>query len=89
MLDPADFGVDIAEVIGDGFKRHIAGAISPRLVEINFGQLRNLGFRRSIFVFWPGDEDPTPWFAHAECVARRSSIRKPGAAAESGFETGS
>jgi hypothetical protein len=42
-----------------------------------------------LFVFWPGDEDPTPWFAHAECVARHSSIRKPGAAAESGFETGS
>lgn len=42
-----------------------------------------------LFVFWPGDEDPTPWFAHAECVARGSSIRKPGTAAESDFETGS
>jgi hypothetical protein len=42
-----------------------------------------------LFVFWPGDEDPTPWFAHAECVARRSSIRKPGTATESDFETGS
>ena len=41
------------------------------------------------FVFWPGDEDPTPWFGHAECVARYSSIRKPGAATQSGFETGS
>jgi hypothetical protein len=42
-----------------------------------------------LFVFWPGDEDPTPWFAHAECVAQRSSIRKPGAHTGSGFKTGS
>ena len=41
------------------------------------------------FVFWPGDEDPTPWFGHAACVARQTSIRKPGAEPESGSETGS
>lgn len=41
------------------------------------------------FVFWPGDEDPTPWFAHPACVARQSSIRRAGAGTESGFETGS
>jgi hypothetical protein len=41
------------------------------------------------FVFWPGDEDPTPWFGHAACVARQTSIRKPGARPEPGFETGS
>jgi hypothetical protein len=39
------------------------------------------------FVFWPGDEDPTPWFAHAECVPHYSSIRKPGAATHPNFET--
>ena len=43
------------------------------------------------FVFWPGDEDPTPWFGHPECVASRTSIRRTGAGAESvsGSETGS
>jgi hypothetical protein len=39
-----------------------------------------------LYVFWPGDEDPTPWFAHDACVARETSIRRRAAADES--ETG-
>ena len=40
-----------------------------------------------LFVFWPGDEDPMPWFAHPACVARQSSIRKPGTSSAHGRET--
>jgi hypothetical protein len=39
-----------------------------------------------LYVFWPGDEDPTAWFAHAACIARETAIRRPAAAGES--ETG-
>jgi hypothetical protein len=39
-----------------------------------------------LFVFWPGDEDPTPWFAHDACVARETSMQRSAAAGES--ETG-
>jgi hypothetical protein len=30
-----------------------------------------------MFVFWPGDEDPTRWLAHTRCVAERTLIRQP------------
>ena len=39
-----------------------------------------------LYVFWPGDEDPTAWFAHGACVARETSMRRREAADES--ETG-
>jgi hypothetical protein len=39
-----------------------------------------------LYVFWPGDEDPTAWFAHDACIARDTSIRRSAAAGES--ETG-
>jgi hypothetical protein len=39
-----------------------------------------------LYVFWPGDEDPTAWFAHDACVARETSMRRQTAAGES--ETG-
>lgn len=29
-----------------------------------------------LFVFWPGDEDPTPWFAHERCLKQRTEIRR-------------
>jgi hypothetical protein len=39
-----------------------------------------------LFVFWPGAEDPTAWFAHDACVARETSMRPP--PAEDAPETG-
>lgn len=29
-----------------------------------------------LFVFWPGDEDPTPWMAHESCVVERTLIQR-------------
>ena len=42
-----------------------------------------------LFVFWPADEDPTPWFAHGGCVTRETSIRPPGLHIAPNRETGS
>jgi hypothetical protein len=40
-----------------------------------------------LYVFWPGDEDPTAWFAHDACVARETAMRRQSTAGESGTGT--